>query len=460
MKKLVYSLLGLSFMIATSSCSKEENLEVDLSTYNYDGFEKLPIDDYIYEQLTKPYNVEVVYRFDRSHTDLEKDISPPRIENVQPAVDMILDGFLSVFNDVAGPTFIKTYTPKQFVLFGSHAYNSNGTVTLGTADGGRRVVLYDINNLKASDGPGIKRRLQTIHHEFTHIVNQIVAIPPSFRVVTTDYVADWVGTDNTEEQALELGFVSRYARSSFGEDFAETVAHLLVGGQTFYDNRIANSSADGAAKLRLKQSIVEDYYLQFLDINFKELQYAMQRLLREQYGDEGQLLISHLKDNYIKSVSVDLDQGSHYSLFGQSDAFQTVWNGVKTELPKVSNNAGRSPIAFNLEFPASDRMQIVGTYVNSSGDEFTARYDLDIVYADDGGLSFQFIDEEIDEGSYNNGRIVVDGWMPLINYFESNTFRADWLSPERVGVGNLSKYGGFFVVGQPENYVYGPVTIK
>lgn len=117
-------------------------------------------------------------------------------------------------------------------------------------------------------------------------------------------------------------------------------------------------------------------------------------------------------------------------------------------------------IAFNLEFPASDRMQIVGTYVNSSGDEFTARYDLDIVYADDGGLSFQFIDEEIDEGSYNNGRIVVDGWMPLINYFESNTFRADWLSPERVGVGNLSKYGGFFVVGQPDNYVYGPVTIK
>lgn len=458
MKKIIYSVLGVSFFMAMSSCSKEENLEVDLSAYNYDGFENLPVDDYIYDQLTKPFNVEVVYRFDRSHTDVGKDISPPKIENVQPAVDMILDGFIKIFADVAGDTFIKTYSPKQFVLFGSHAYNSNGTVTLGTADGGRRVVLYDINNLDPESGPGIKRRLQTIHHEFTHIVNQIVAIPPSFRVVTTDYVADWVGADNTEERALELGFVSRYARSSFGEDFAETVAHLLVEGQAFYDHRIANSSADGAEKLRLKQSIIENYYTQFLDIDFKELQYAMQQLLEQQYEDEGQLLLTHLKDNHIESIAVDPDGGTHYSLFGQSDAFQTVWDEVKTVMPALSST-GYQPEAFTLSFPSVDRMQVSAPFTGG-GTTYSAIYDFDITYDEDGNITFEYVDEEIDEAPYSNARFIFDGWAPLINYLESNTFRAAWRSPEQVGVGNLSRFAGFHVVGQPENYVYGPVTIK
>ena len=457
---MIYSLLGLAALFASSSCSKDENLEVDLSAYNYDGFEKLPIDDYIYDQLTKPYNVEVVYRFDRSHTDVGKDISPPKLENVQPAVDMILNGFIKIFEDVAGDTFIKTYSPKQFVLFGSHAYNSNGTVTLGTADGGRRVVLYDVNNISAVDGADIKRRLQTIHHEFTHIVNQIVAIPPSFRVVTTDYVADWVGADNTEEQALELGFVSRYARSSFGEDFAETVAHLLVNGQTFYDHRIATSSPEGAEKLRLKQSIVEDYYKQFLDIDFKELQFAMQQLLEQQYDDQSQLLITQLRNNYVASIDVDFNNGSHYSLYGKSDAFQRVWEQVETELPKVSNNAGRRPGNFTLEFPNADHMQLVARYINAAGTTFSARYDFNITYTENGELSFTYFDDEIDEATYNNGRIVLAGFSPLIDYLESNSFRADWLSPERVGAGNLSRFGGLFVSGDPENYIYGPVSIK
>src|SRR5690606_7618713 len=199
----------------------------------------------------------------------------------------------------AGPTFIKTYTPKQFVLFGSHAYNSNGSVTLGTADGGRRVVLYDINNVNPNSPTDIKRRLRTIHHEFTHIVNQIVAIPPSFREVTTDHVADWTAAANTDAEALRLGFISQYSRSSFGEDFAETVAHLLIEGQAYYNQRIAASSEDGAKKLRAKQTIVEDYYKQFFNIDFKELQYEIYLMLNQTYGDQSQAFLTNLKNNRV-----------------------------------------------------------------------------------------------------------------------------------------------------------------
>src|SRR5690606_342875 len=131
--------------------------------------------------MTTHINIEVVYSFDRSNKNIEKNISTPKIDSVKPAVDMVLKGFLLPYEKLGGPTMIKTYTPKQFVLFGSHAYNDNGSVTLGTADGGRRVILYDINNLDEENGNDIKRKLRTIHHEFAHILNQMVAIPPSFR---------------------------------------------------------------------------------------------------------------------------------------------------------------------------------------------------------------------------------------------------------------------------------------
>ncbi len=93
---------------------------------------------------------------------------------------------------LAAPTFIKTFTPKQFVLYGSPAYNSNGSITLGTADGGRRVVLYELNDLNFTDPAQVSRKMRTIHHEFTHILNQMIAIQPEFQLVTkADYYADW-----------------------------------------------------------------------------------------------------------------------------------------------------------------------------------------------------------------------------------------------------------------------------
>src|SRR5690606_1456793 len=127
------------------------------------------------------------------------------------------------------------FRSKQYVLFGSVLYNSNNSVVLGTADAGRQVTLYDVNNFNVYDvnsDNGVKSKLRTIHHEFTHILNQNVIIPTEFVEVTkADYYSDWTNSQNTETVAKSLGFVSRYARMVYTEDFAEMAAHLLVMGQ-------------------------------------------------------------------------------------------------------------------------------------------------------------------------------------------------------------------------------------
>lgn len=460
MKKIIFSLLALSLLVSSTSCDKNEVLDVDMESYNYDDFEKLPIDDYISENLTKPYNVEVIYRFDRSHSDINKNISPPVITQVQPAVDMVLEGFIKVYERVAGPTFIKTYTPKQFVLFGSHAYNSNGSVTLGTADGGRRVVLYDVNNINANSPSDISRRLQTIHHEFTHILNQIVPIQEAFRTVTTDYVADWLAAANTDAEAKALGFVSRYSRSSFPEDFAETVAHLLVKGQVWYDIYAAGSTADGKAKLKLKQSLVEDYFMKYLNIDFKKLQYEFQQTLATRYNDQSMMFLTYLKSNNIQNLVVDMD-GSATAMYGKSEAFSKVWEEVRATLAPMYNNRGFKPGAFTVSFVSQTEMQVQAIFSERDGStSYTAFYDFQMIQNPDGTINFKFVDKGIDQTQYNNGRFVFDGYVPLLRYIQNNTFTTNWVSPTIVGSGNLMKFAGFYVKDNPSSYFYGPVTLK
>src|SRR5690606_33660211 len=190
--------------------------------------------------------------------------------------EMVLYGCLKVYENVAGAPFIKQTTPKHFVFFGSTSYNTNGTEILGTASQGRRITLYNLNTLDHSNYENVKRRLRTIHHEYTHILNQLVVIPPSFELITPgDYTSDWAASSETEAKAKELGFISKYAKDQFSEDFAETVAHLMAEGQDFYDAYVASAPPAAQEKLRRKEAIVVDYFKQAFNIDFRELQREM-----------------------------------------------------------------------------------------------------------------------------------------------------------------------------------------
>lgn len=448
-------------LIYLLGCSRDsETLDVDLSTYNSDTFISGEVDEWIYNNLTQPYNIEVVYRFDRGMGDISRNISPPDIDKVIPACEMVLDGFLKVYEKVAGPTFIKTYTPKQFALWGSLTYNTNGTVTLGTADGGRRIVLYDINNLNEADPDNIKRRLRTVHHEFTHIINQLVAIPPTFeRVTPADYNSDW--TNYSAAEAQQLGFISQYARDNYTEDFAEMVAHLLVEGQPYFDQYADAAGDDGKAKLKQKEAIVVDYFKQYFGLDFRELQYEVYQMLSTEYNDQTQTLQGYLTRGEVADVTVDLEEGAHYANYGRSDIFDIVWQDTKTDLASYQS-AGRYPTFFKLVFTSPTVMQLQLTYKNPSSPSSTyyAYYDHNISFSTNGEITFESFDPGTNATNYNNGRTIKNYVLPLLDYFENNTFKADWLSTDVAGYGDYMKYGKFYVADDPTNYVYGPITFK
>ncbi len=477
MEKIIYRKSLLSFakikravglmilFLVVSSCSENENLDVDLTTYNSDTYVPTAVDEWITENLTDPYNIQVVYRFERSLTDVSRDISPAKLEQVQPTMQMVLDGFLKVYEKVAGPTFIKTLTPKQFVLYGSVSYNTNGSVTLGTADGGRRVVLYDLNNLNVANANDVRGRLRTIHHEFTHIVNQNIVIPPNFELVSAaDYFADWTNSANSETVSKNLGFVSRYARSSFEEDFAEMTAHLLVEGQIWFDNYVMTASATAQTKLREKETIVRDYFRTYYDVDFSELQAEVQRVLRTNYGatdpvDLTQTLGAWLAANRVNTITYT-PGASHYATYGTSTAFNSLYTNFRNEFR--ASYATWEINYFQFIFTSASTMTFRVGFNTGTATIYAADYYFSFTVNPSTG-AVQFTKTTSGGLQYNDfGQYPLNAFEKyMLPYLTNRGFVAAWL-PVGINASNslYRTFGGFYVQGATTNYFYGPIVLK
>jgi substrate import-associated zinc metallohydrolase lipoprotein len=282
---LILLLASASFF----SCKKEDPLVVDdISGLGGDTWAKTSIDKWLYDTLVVPYNIATKYKWDQSELDLNKSIVPPKEEKVIPVMRSVKKVWMEPYILQAGELFFKKYSPKLFVLAGSANWNMDGSITLGTAEGGRKIVLYLLNDFRNKTMAGYvpadsvipKQMFHVIHHEFGHILDQNIRRPVAFDEVTKGfYTADWINTD--DYSARQDGFISAYALSSPFEDFVEMISIMLIEGKSGFDNivnSISGTSIRGTtedqakAKLRQKESIVVNYYKQAWNIDFYTLQ--------------------------------------------------------------------------------------------------------------------------------------------------------------------------------------------
>jgi substrate import-associated zinc metallohydrolase lipoprotein len=289
MRSIKYYLLFLFGLTALVSCKKEDPLDVDdISGLGGDTWVKTPLDQWLYDTLVVPYNIATKYKWDQFELELNKDLVPPDESKVIPVMSTVERVWINPYVLQGGEVFFKKYCPKLFVLVGSASWNLDGSITLGTAEGGRKIVLYLLNDFKNKSMPGYvpadsvipKQMFHVIHHEFGHILDQNIRRPVEFDAVCKGlYTADWINTN--DYAARQDGFVTAYAESSPFEDFVEMISIMLTEGKSGFDN-IVNSitgtsyrgtTADQAkARLRQKESIVVDYYKKAWSIDFYTLQ--------------------------------------------------------------------------------------------------------------------------------------------------------------------------------------------
>jgi substrate import-associated zinc metallohydrolase lipoprotein len=275
MKKLIIIFSIITMAVSVSSCQKDDLSDLNSSILDLGGEDiaQNETDIWLYNNYVKPYNMEVKYKWDQFELALNRTLVPVYEEKVIPIMNMIKKTWIDPYEKVAGPTFIKKLSPKKFVLVGSPQYNS-GTITLGEAEGGRKIVMYRLNWFTESDVSLIRAIMKTVHHEFGHTMHQTIMYPEEFMYITPSaYTSSWNNVSDLE--ATKLGFISSYATANSDEDFVEMLSKIVVYGREAFEQRVALATSiyndpaqntgmtyDPGAALRQKEAILISYLKQ------------------------------------------------------------------------------------------------------------------------------------------------------------------------------------------------------
>lgn len=251
---------SLSLSIALQGCRKEDDLtdsifdtEVPVVDKNRSTAE---FDQWLYDNFVKPYNVEVQYRFNFPASDLSFQLTPADYNRSQLLAHMIRYLFYDVYTKYAGEEFMKQYGPRIFHFIGSSGYNATtGTEVLGTAAGGVKITLYNINEMKPYSGAVQynadditilnERFFHTMHHEFSHILHQTKAYPVKFGQVTSSTYDPMTWQERDSVVTHQLGYVTHYGSSATFEDFVETLSCIITDTDVRWMNRIASACCKG-----------------------------------------------------------------------------------------------------------------------------------------------------------------------------------------------------------------------
>ena len=199
---------------------------LDRSLYTF------PLDTFAKKNFLEPFNLKYIYKMEDIGSDLQKNLTPAAYDK---AVDLaVLSKYLwyDVYSKLAGDkeVFLKLYSPRIIHVIGSASYNtSSGSETLGTAEGGLKITLYKVNSLNVNNIDFMNEYFfGTMHHEFSHILNQTYERPTAFNTISNGKydMSSW--TEKRDSVVLAQGFVTPYASSQIREDWVEVIAQYIT----------------------------------------------------------------------------------------------------------------------------------------------------------------------------------------------------------------------------------------
>ena len=244
MKKLyIAAVLALSL----AACNNKENLSSE-SVLKPRTTAQTALDTYIYNNFQQPYNIIVTYNYIDADFEMGKYLYPPTESKVQPMLEIVKKVWIDSYTQVAGQDFIKSVAPRQISLIGGYNMNSDGTITLGCADSGMKITLFNVD-----------------------IINQRKPYSEEYGKITpSDYTANWYNVRLAD--ANKKGFITPYSMLNDIEDFAEMTSGILSMSKTDWDAKINAIPEEGRKLIRKKEAFVVAYFKSEWNIDLYRLQ--------------------------------------------------------------------------------------------------------------------------------------------------------------------------------------------
>lgn len=280
MKKfLLYILLLIAGGMYVSSCSEDVNFGPTI--YDTDTPALSSVDKWIRDNYVNPHNINIAYKWADIETEPDKNLVPAREDTIVSFLRVVKKGWIDTYISLTSQDIMNPIFPKQLLLIGSAAYNADGTRTLGTAEGGKKVVMYELDQFNPASAASVKAYLRVLHHEFCHILNQKKDYNIAFEQITpSSYTASW--TNYRDNTARAAGFVTPYAMGSPGEDFAEMVAEYVTDTPEEWNSLLSGISGEtGKTAILKKLDFVRTYMEESWNMKLDDLRDLVIRSMNE-----------------------------------------------------------------------------------------------------------------------------------------------------------------------------------
>jgi len=254
-RRLFYSTIAIAIFGTTGmvSCSDDDlgpsiydtnNYPLDRTVYTF------PLDTFVKKNFLEPYNLKYIYKMEDVGTDMQKNLVPATYEKSVDLAVLTKYLWLDVYKKMAGEgeVFLKKYSPRIIHVIGSPGYNSDGSRTVGVAEGGLKVTLMEVNRLDVNQIEGNRGLnelfFHTMHHEFGHILDQTVLRPTAFNTISSGLYDAMGWAEKSDTIQAGLGFVTPYGSSQAGEDWVETLACYVTYDQDRWDKLLNTAQYD------------------------------------------------------------------------------------------------------------------------------------------------------------------------------------------------------------------------
>ena len=296
-RHIIISMLAAMAAMAFQACSSDDEPDGGISVIKDSQTPENALDRWLMKNYVEPYNVELRYRWEDNEISMDYILVPATMKNSIRMARLLKYICFDSFDEVTGSTkFIHDNFPKQIQLVGNPGWNSNGSVTLGSSEGGYKINLWYVNHLgdqpydenwQLKDSVIYDREelnntyFHTIIHEFGHTFHQKVPYTSEFNQVTgTNYLGGmWTSefASETDPQIYALGFVTAYASYSADEDFAETFSTYVCDTPEEFQTKLDKAGTAGKAKIQQKLRIVREYFRDNWYLDTDALRDAVQR---------------------------------------------------------------------------------------------------------------------------------------------------------------------------------------
>lgn len=312
MRNLNTYLMAVSLVLSSLlySCAKEEELSSQsvISTDSHTA-RTAELDQWIDEHFTKPYNIEVIYHWDRNLAGATSYAYPPQEDNVRLVLESTLELWLNIYEQTEGigKNFLQGKLPLKIYLFGGKGLDASGLELLASPKSSAvELYIYDVNTFNPKNPDRRYALARSLQHQFVRRLTDIIpydrdtfyTISKDKYLSSPDLLVTLMQQDRSHKQRFGMrlaanreGFSTLYAMLSPEVDFAETFSSYLChtpqeirealtraatpivdAHDPLQSARNAEAAQVAHAQLQAKIKFIEQYCRKNLGISIQELQ--------------------------------------------------------------------------------------------------------------------------------------------------------------------------------------------